>query len=192
MKKILILVGCLFVILGGIYFASNKNNAFNTFDTDISELDEWVISSESSYFKFTPMVLLKPAVDSKIPHLIFEIKIENKTKQPIYDLQATVFLRKEIASFISSPLLVFGNTKDETVDLVPGEIPYALSTGRITGIPRYNELSPKEHERLLETIKLPIRVKISYVDSQKKKGVEYLEIQSEDIVIVNELDKETH
>nr|PZN06865.1 MAG: hypothetical protein DIU64_13290 [Caldicoprobacter oshimai] len=186
-RKILLssIIIAAFVIL--FFFMINislKSNINNAFDVTIENGVKWIKLEESKRFKITPKIMLKPSEKVESPYLIFDLYIENKTDKPIYNIVVTAFLSDKIRKYMSTPLNIFGNVKDNPVNLIPGKIPYALYVTKITNIPNYNAFTEEQKEEMMEILKEPIKVKISY-----DGGVEYLLIDSSEIIIENYVDK---
>ncbi|MBO8170244.1 MAG: hypothetical protein H0Z35_13875 [Thermoanaerobacteraceae bacterium] len=182
-KVILGSIAILLIIVLGLSWEGYKSNTKSVFDQDIPDNITFKDVNNSSYFKIIPRIIIKNAEGEKIPFLLFDILIKNKTNKPIYDIRATAFLNKKITPYMTSPLAVFGNTDDTRVDFVPGKIPYGLSISRTTQIPNYYKFSPKQRKEFFQALKLPIRLKIKF-----NSGEEYLQINSEDIEIQNMLE----
>ncbi|GAB6178822.1 hypothetical protein JCM14036_01410 [Desulfotomaculum defluvii] len=146
------------------------------YDSDISGVTTWENSENSKVFKITPKIILKQNHQESDTFLLYDILIENKTDKPIKNLRATAFLPFEMEPFISTPLRIFGNAKDDPIDLIPGKVPYGLYISKTTLVTRYSKLSKEESIKFEKALHLPLKMKISHIE-----GVEYLIINPGDI-----------
>lgn len=180
-NKLTISTILILLFLAGLGYLAYRSNINHVIDIHVPENATWINASESNYFKITPKIIINPSKPSdtlKAPHIVYDILIENKTNVPLYKVQATAFLPKEITEFISTPLAIFGNTDDTTVDLIPGKIPYALAISRGSRVPNYTSFPEDKKNGFLKAISLPIKLKITF-----EGGVEYLVINPESIII---------
>ncbi|GAB6875500.1 hypothetical protein [Thermaerobacter litoralis] len=91
----------------------------------------------------------------------YDIKITNVSGKPVRDLIVGVKLDPKMGPWILSNMLDFGSGLDG-IDLIPGQKPYGLYVSRLSGVPNPRLLDTQDRNKLIEAIRTPLWMKITW------------------------------
>ncbi|WP_148235754.1 hypothetical protein [Thermaerobacter marianensis] len=93
--------------------------------------------------------------------IIYDIKITNVSGKPVRDLVVGVKMDPKMRPWILSHMLEFG-TGQSGIDLIPGKEPFGVYVSRISGVPNPRTLEEPDRTRLIEAIRTPLWLKITW------------------------------
>lgn len=145
----------------------------------------WIRANNSSTFNLSAQVFIRPLENANSAQVVYNIKLENKTNDRIDKVNAVAYLDKSLQRYVStrnlsissgSILVQLAPTNSEAIDRETK----GLSIGNDFGIVGYKEFNVQELNELLNVLKSPIKVKISFNEGY----TEFLQIDSDKISII--------
>jgi len=115
--------------------------------------------------------------------IIYDIKITNASGKPVRGLVVGVKLDPVMKPWILSHMLDFG-TGQSGIDLMPGKEPFGVYVSRVSGVPNPDTLEESDRTRLIEAIRTPLWLKITWNGQSHYIRLDPEEIQYEGLSLL--------